>query len=99
MQEQEKDDKEKTSVIGHEFDEFLAPTKRSKALTWSLWLRVGGFLLLAMALVVMVLWQRGQINPLYQKASFGMAIAGIIIYFSGRIMAFMEIRKRSNRNV
>jgi hypothetical protein len=72
----------------------LAENKKSRALKTSIILRVTGFALLLCALVLMFSWRQGSIQPVFKNLSYVIAFAGLVVYLAGRILAFMQPKKK-----
>jgi len=75
-------------------NDLLAENKKSRALRTSIILRVAGFALLLCALVIMLSWRQGSIQPVFKNFSYIIAFAGLVVYLAGRILAFMQPKKK-----
>ena len=75
-------------------DALLAENKKSRALKTSIILRVTGFALLLCAFVLILSWRQGNIQPVFKNFSYVIAFAGLAVYLAGRILAFIQSKKK-----
>ncbi|MFH0919068.1 MAG: hypothetical protein V1913_01785 [Fibrobacterota bacterium] len=84
---------QKAELSDTQLDEIFKGTSKPLWLTRRVLLRLAGFGLLLLSLILMILWNKGGLPHFVKYISLGLFGLGIIIYIMARVQDFLSSRK------